>query len=55
MGDKMDDVIVQRRRDWPTVLRAAGLLAHAPEELESNTAWPVMQMVMKEITYDDGD
>jgi citrate synthase len=49
------DFPVEAMRGVAVISRSAGLLAHALEELESNTAWPVMQMVMKAIPYDDGD
>lgn len=49
------DFPVEAMRGVAVISRSAGLLAHALEELDSNTAWPVMQMVMKAIPYDDGD
>ncbi len=47
------DFPVAAMRGVAVISRSAGLLAHAMEELETNTAWPVMQMVMKAVPYDD--
>ena len=41
-------------RGVAVISRTAGLLAHALEELESGTAWPITQMVMNSVPYDDG-
>ena len=44
---------VEAMRGVAVVSRSAGLLAHALEELETNTAWPIMQMVMDRVPYDE--
>jgi hypothetical protein len=36
------------------ISRSAGLLAHALEELDTKTAWPLIQMAMNAVPYDDG-
>jgi citrate synthase len=46
---------VAAMRGVAVISRTAGLLAHALEELEIGTAWPIAQMVMKAVPYDDGD
>ncbi len=46
---------VAAMRGVAVISRTAGLLAHALEELDSGTAWPITQMVMKAVPYDDGD
>jgi citrate synthase len=45
---------VEAMRGVAVISRSAGLLAHALEELNASTAWPVMQMVMERIPYEDG-
>jgi citrate synthase len=47
------DFPVAAMRGVAVISRSAGLLAHALEEIESNTAWPVMQMVMKAVPYEE--
>ena len=44
---------VAAMRGVAVISRSAGLLAHALEEIETGTAWPVMQMVMDAVPYDD--
>jgi citrate synthase len=44
---------VAAMRGVAVISRTAGLLAHALEEQEMGTAWPITQMVMKAIPYDD--
>lgn len=46
---------VAAMRGVAVISRTAGLLAHALEELDSGTAWPITQMVMNAVPYDDGD
>jgi citrate synthase len=46
---------VEAMRGVAVISRSAGLLAHALEELETNTAWPVMQMVMDRVPYDESE
>ena len=46
---------VAAMRGVAVISRTAGLLAHALEELEIGTAWPITQMVMKAVPYDDGE
>jgi hypothetical protein len=40
-------------RGVAVISRAAGLLAHALEEAETGTAWPLTQMAMAAVPYDD--
>ena len=44
---------VAAMRGVAVISRTAGLLAHALEEHELGTAWPITQMVMKAVPYDD--
>jgi citrate synthase len=44
---------VAAMRGVAVISRSAGLLAHALEEIELGTAWPITQMVMKAVPYDD--
>ncbi len=44
---------VAAMRGVAVISRTAGLLAHALEENEIGTAWPITQMVMKAVPYDD--
>jgi citrate synthase len=44
---------VAAMRGVAVISRAGGLLAHALEELETGTAWPLTQMAMKAVPYDD--
>jgi citrate synthase len=44
---------VAAMRGVAVISRTAGLLAHALEEQDTGTAWPITQMVMKAIPYDD--
>jgi citrate synthase len=44
---------VAAMRGVAVISRAAGLLAHALEELELGTAWPLTQMAMEVMPYDD--
>jgi citrate synthase len=48
------DFPVAAMRGVAVISRTAGLLAHAIEESELGTAWPITQMVMKAVPYDDG-
>lgn len=48
------DFPVAAMRGVAVISRAAGLLAHALEEIEDGTSWPVMQMVMHAVPYEDG-
>ncbi len=45
---------VAAMRGVAVISRAGGLLAHALEELETGTAWPLTQMAMEAMPY-DGD
>ncbi len=47
------DFPVAAMRGVAVISRSAGLLAHALEELESGSSWPVMQMVMNAVPYDE--
>jgi len=47
------DFPVAAMRGVAVISRSAGLLAHALEELETGSSWPVMQMVMNAVPYDD--
>jgi citrate synthase len=47
------DFPVNAMRGVAVISRSAGLLAHAIEEIETGTSWPVMQMVMKAVPYSD--
>lgn len=47
------DFPVAAMRGVAVISRSAGLLAHALEELETHTAWPVTQMVMEAVPYED--
>jgi citrate synthase len=44
---------VAAMRGVAVISRTAGLLAHALEELDSGTAWPMTQMVMDAVPYED--
>jgi citrate synthase len=44
---------VAAMRGVAVISRAGGLLAHALEELETGTAWPITQMAMEALPYDD--
>jgi citrate synthase len=44
---------VAAMRGVAVISRTAGLLAHALEEIELGTAWPITQMAMKAVPYDD--
>jgi citrate synthase len=44
---------VAAMRGVAVISRAAGLLAHALEEIELGTAWPLTQMAMEAMPYDD--
>jgi len=46
---------VAAMRGIAVISRTAGLLAHALEENELGTAWPITQMVMKAVPYDDDE
>ena len=47
------DFPVPAMRGVAVISRSAGLLAHALEEVESASAWPIMQMVMKAMPYEE--
>jgi citrate synthase len=47
------DFPVAAMRGVAVISRSAGLLAHALEELDTKTAWPLTLMAMKAIPYDD--
>jgi citrate synthase len=47
------DFPVAAMRGVAVISRAAGLLAHALEEAETGTAWPLTQMAMEAVPYDD--
>lgn len=47
------DFPVAAMRGVAVISRSAGLLAHALEELETGTSWPLMQMVMNAVPYDE--
>jgi citrate synthase len=46
------DFPVAAMRGVAVISRAGGLLAHVMEELETGTAWPVMQVVMDAVPYE---
>lgn len=47
------DFPVPAMRGVAVISRSAGLLAHVLEELETSTSWPVMQLVMDAVPYED--
>jgi citrate synthase len=44
---------VAAMRGVAVISRTAGLLAHALEELDSGTAWPMTQLIMDAVPYED--
>ncbi len=44
---------VPAMRGIAVISRAGGLLAHTIEELEDSTSWPVMQLVMDAVPYEE--